>query len=179
MAEGVINEIDTLDEIIFIPSADPPHKNKHELANFSDRFKMVQAAIQDNSYFSCSDIENRLQGKSYSIRTIKYFRENYDLEKDELYFLIGEDSLNDLADWKSPAEIVSLCNLIVVARRASNKKEYTKENKFYKEVQFVENVPFIDISSTMIRKQIQKNKSIRYLVPETVNHYISAKKMYI
>jgi len=176
MAECAMNEIDDLDKIIFIPSARPPHKNEDDYTSFEDRFKMLKMAIQDNPQFLISDVENQMAGKSYSVRTIKYFREKYRIDTEELYFLIGEDSLVNLNTWKDPDKIIALATLLVVRRRCSNKKNSQAE--YYQRSRFIEDAPYIDISSTMIRENVKSGKSVKYLVPDLVEEYIRNNHLY-
>ncbi|MCF7885736.1 MAG: nicotinate-nucleotide adenylyltransferase [Candidatus Marinimicrobia bacterium] len=176
MAQGTLNEFDAIDKIVFIPSAKPPHKEIATCSSFQHRFTMTKKAIESNSNFSISKVENKRPGKSYSIDTIKFFRNNYKLNKDNLFFLIGEDSLVELDTWKAPQEIVSLATLLVI-RRPNYQTEY-KNPEYINKARFVDGVPLLDISSSLVRENISQGKSIKYLVPLTVEEYIKSYKLY-
>ena len=56
IAEDIREQVH-LDKVLFIPSANPPHKNSDELAGAESRIKMIRLAIEGNSYFEASEIE--------------------------------------------------------------------------------------------------------------------------
>mgnify|MGYP006284263039 CR=1 FL=1 len=175
MAECAMNELNNINKMIFVPSARPPHKDEDDYTPFQDRFKMLELAIKDNPKFFISDVENRMAGKSYSVRTIKFFREKYKIDEKELYFLIGEDSLINLNTWKEPDKIVALTTLLVVNRRCSNTNN---QSKYYNNSRMIQDAPYIDISSTMIRENVKTGKSVKYLVPDLVEEYIMTNHFY-
>lgn len=170
-----------LDKVIFIPTGDPPHKNEKDLAQSNDRYNMTEMAIKSNSYFEISPIEINRKGKSYSTETIDILlKENFN---NELYFIIGSDTLIDLINWKDIKNIFKKISFIVIGRdklsdELINKKieEYRRE---YNSSIFYISGPQIEISSTMIRDNIKNNKSIKYLVPKEVEEYIKTHKLYI
>src|SRR3989338_11463826 len=80
-----------LDKIIFVPAYLPPHKDNSDIAPAKYRYRMIELAIQKNSYFSLSDMEIKRNGRSYTIDTLKEFKKLY--PEDELHFIIGSDLL--------------------------------------------------------------------------------------
>src|SRR3989338_2629632 len=76
-----------LGRIIFVPTYLPPHKDSADIAAAKMRLKMVRLATLGNKYFSVSDLEIKRDGRSYTIDTIKEFKQRY--AQDELYFIIG------------------------------------------------------------------------------------------
>ena len=176
MAQWALNEVRNIDEVIFIPAARPPHKINHDYTAFEHRLAMVAKAIDDNPQFSVSDVESKMTGRSYSVRTIQYFRKKHNLDKDNLYFLIGEDSLVNLDQWKAPDQILSLASVLVIQRYGAQDKE--KEAEYNDRVRILKNAPFLDISSTMIRESKKSGKTIRYLVPPVVEQYIDEHQLY-
>ena len=83
-----------LDRVIFVPCAEPPHKRTRRLAPAEHRLAMLQAAIGDNNRFEVLDLELQRGGRSYTIQTILDLRRDW--PDDDLFFIIGDDSLTDL-----------------------------------------------------------------------------------
>ncbi len=104
-----------LDQILFIPTGDPPHKPDGTLAPAKDRYEMVRLAIADVPYFALSDIELRRSGKSYSIDTVRALRRQYGSET-ALFFLIGLDAFLDLPTWREPLALLRACRFVVISR---------------------------------------------------------------
>ena len=104
-----------LDQVLFIPTGDPPHKRDGSLAPARDRYEMVRLALASTPSFQLSDIEIRRPGKSYSIDTIRELQRQFG-PSTELYFLIGLDAFLDLPNWKEPIELLHACRFVVVPR---------------------------------------------------------------
>ena len=77
---------------------------------------MVKIAISDNLNFEYSDVDIVRKGISYTIDSIVDIKRNYKLNNDEIYYLIGSDSLIDFKNWKDSKEILDECNVIVAIR---------------------------------------------------------------
>jgi nicotinate-nucleotide adenylyltransferase len=170
LANTVCEEFN-LDKIIFVPCYIQPLKSNEDFASAEDRLAMIKLAIQNNPKFELSDIEIKRKGKSYTVDTLKYFKQKYD----DLYFVIGADNIKDFHRWKEPDTILKLAKLIVTNRGGIEKKipQRLRGKKI-----FVCKIPDIEISSTLIRNNIRSNKSIKYLVPEKVEKYIIKNKLY-
>ena len=175
IAESILSDLD-IDKIIFIPSSIPPHKPLHSYSSASSRVEMLQISIKGTPAFQISDIELNRPGASYSIDTIKQIKSQMSLSKEELYFVIGGDSLIEFQMWKNPHEILSLAQ-VIIAPRPSFTKDMVKP-EFLEQVQFLD-TPQIDISSSMIRERVREKKSIRYYVIPEVLEYIQEKRLYI
>ena len=165
-----------LDCIIFITSGDPPHKQAGVSA--TERFNMTHLAIEGNDAFSDDDYEIRSDGKSYTVRTLEYLKEKY--PEDKLFFIIGEDSLNDLPKWYEPERILQMASLIVFPRTSEGTlKEKIKAAKktFGGEILPVHS-PIIGLSSTYIRNRISDGKTVRYMISDKVREYIKEHNLY-
>lgn len=165
----------SLDKILFIPAAISPHKTRHQVTPAPLRLKMVELAIADNPYFQFSDIEIKRGGISYTVETIKTLREDYSLRQDQLLLLIGSDNLLDLPKWKEPERLLALCQVAVLPRPGFDIEE--AEERFRKRV-LVLQTPLIEISSQQIRRRVKQGKSIKYLVPPSVERFIKEKGLY-
>lgn len=159
-----------LDKLIFVPTYLSPHKNIDGNITAGDRLRMVQSAIEDNPKFEVSTVEVEAKKKSYSIDTLKEFRNKYGNDS-QLFFITGSDSLKDLFSWKDVSDIFKISKFIVANRPGYPVEEVPKE------VETVVITP-IEVSSEDIRRRIKEGRSIRYLVPEKVRQYIIDRKLY-
>lgn len=108
-----------LEKVIFIPSADTPHKDMHHIDKF-DRYNMVKEAIKDNPRFSISPVERDRSGPSYTVDTIHILKEELGSSY-EFYFICGTDALADLPTWKYNRELLSCCHFICASGREMKK----------------------------------------------------------
>lgn len=157
-----------LDRIIFIPSAQPPHKNYELMFSAVQRLKMLAAAINGNPCFTVSDIEINRDGFSYTVDTIKQIKDSFPPES-EIFFIIGMDNLYEIHTWKDPELIVQNCRLLVADRVCQPGTEVPQW--IMDKTDFVK-TPVIEISSTEIKKRLSENKNISYFVPEKVAEII-------
>jgi len=100
-----------LDQVWFVPAANPPHKSGHELASFEDRCQMVELACQGELRFVLSMLEGG-KGKSYSVETLEAVR----AKGEEPYFIIGADAFAEITSWHRWQDLVKLTEFIVVTR---------------------------------------------------------------
>ena len=167
VAEQVSTELE-LDKIIFIPSFISPHKREGESDLADERLDMTKLAVLSNRKFECSNIEVSKKETSYSINTLAALQTQY--PKDSFFLIIGMDNYLTFHLWKDPHKILEMTTLVIM-----NRPGYPKQiNEIIgtKNCLFVE-VPNIDISSSDIRKRVKENKSIHYIVPNSVEEYIS------
>jgi len=173
-----------LDQVIFIPTGDPPHKIEDFLADAEDRYLMTVIAISSNDNFFISRAEIDRKGKSYTIDTVKELRSIYGMDT-ELFFITGADAILEILTWKNTEEIVILAKFIAATRPGYDlsKIEDLKSTLFRSKQEADEGIsimeiPALAISSTDIRKRIKQTRPINYLVPEGVNNYIIKHGLY-
>ncbi len=187
-----IREAFRLHEVIFVPSSVPPHKMTEKVIAARHRLEMVRLAVSGNPYFSASDVEISRPGKSYSIETIRYFIEKR--QQDAFFFILGSDAFLEIETWKEFQNLFSLCNFVVMTRPESKKEipsllqtlvpnfRYASEKNAWRHVSgymlYFKEISFLDISSTKVRKLIEKGKSARYLIPPEVEAYIYEHDLY-
>jgi len=173
-----------LDEVIFIPTGDPPHKIEDLLAHAEDRYLMTVIATSSNSSFFVSRIEIDRTGKSYTIDTVKELRKIYG-SGSELYFITGADAILEILTWKNTREIVTLTKFIAATRPGYDLSKikglkttlFDSEDKADRRI-FIMEIPALAISSTNIRQRIKNGRPVNYLVPEGVNNYILKHGLY-
>ena len=161
-----------LEEIAFIPAAYPPQKGNSPIASPRQRLEMVSLAISDNPKFKALDIELGRKGPSYTIDTILELKRTQGPGQ-EIFFLMGSDSLRELSTWKEPERLVKICRVVVATRPG-----FTPQGKFAQEVIVLE-MPPIGVSSTLIRERVKRREPIRYLVPQKVEEYILRESLYL
>jgi nicotinate-nucleotide adenylyltransferase len=160
-----------LDKVLFIPAGKQPHKQNVAITAKEHRLEMLKLAIDKDSRFEISQIELNNNDLSYTYKTLRRMKELHLGNK--LYFLIGGDNISEIETWMKPDEIFELANV------ASAGRPEFKQTGRYKDQVIMFDMPQIEISSTMIRKMAKKGLSIKYLVPEKVEHYIIENGLYI
>jgi len=160
-----------LDKVWLVVSPQNPFKPSKGLLHEFDRYDLVKAAIADNFKLEVSDVEFHLPKPSYTIHTLAYLTEKY--PNKEFKVIIGEDNLENFTKWKNHEQILDQYGLYVYPRPLVTNSDL----KRHPQVTIVE-APMIDISATYIRTCIKNNKSIRYLVPESVENMIRMKNFY-
>lgn len=172
-----------LDKVIFVPSGQPPHKADRKVTPKERRFLMTELATVTNPYFEVSRVELDRTGFSYSADTVGFFRGQMDKDS-ELYFITGADAIMEIITWKKLDELFSQCTLIAATRPGFQEKSMVErlekqlEPEYLKKVIPIE-VPAMAISSTDIRDRVALGRSIKYLLPESVELYIHKQELYI
>lgn len=156
-----------LDEVWFIPSYEPPHKEK-ATSDVDGRLAMLEAAIESNPHFSINKIEVNRTGKSYTIDTINELKQQY--PNTDFYFIIGADMVEYLPKWYKIDELVGRVTFVGVKR-----SDY-ELNTIYPIIEV--NIPVVEISSTQVRQRLSEGKSIKYLVPDEVIAVIKEYQLY-
>ncbi|MDZ7264235.1 MAG: nicotinate-nucleotide adenylyltransferase [candidate division KSB1 bacterium] len=165
----------SLDRIIFVPAATPPHKLHHAITSAEHRLHMVELAIQNLPQFEVSAIEIERQGISYTIDTVVYLRKKYRLTKKELYLIIGADNLSEFSTWKDPDRILRLCQVVALPRPHV---PLTALPAAIQRQVILLAAPLIDISATEIRQRIKNREPISHFVPPAVEEYIYQQQLY-
>lgn len=171
-----------LDFVWLMPSKTPPHKLNQKIEGKEHRAKMIKSAITDIPYFEFSDFELSRRGITYTADTLSMLTEEY---KDvKFYFILGEDSLFKVEQWRQPEVLFDLA-YVIVARRGINEIPVIEERIDYLKDKYntdsigLLDSPTFDISSSYIRGQIRSGKSVRYYIPQEVEQYIRDEKLYI
>lgn len=168
-----------LDQVIFVPSGEPPHKHGQVISPVQDRWNMTTLAVASNPYFKLSKVELERYGPSYTVDTIDWFRENFG-PKTEIFFITGADAILEILTWKKVDLLMDLCKFIAVTRPGFNlnKLAHVLPERYVNKIEMLE-VPGLDISSTGIRRRVKEGRTIKYLVPEKVENYILENKLYL
>ena len=169
-----------LSEVILIPAGQPAIKSSPLITSAESRLEMVRLSVADRPYFRVSASEVERAGPSYTVDTLAQLRKEYGSE-DNLYFILGWDSLTQLPDWREPARIIEMCRLVGVPRPGSPRPDLevleTRVPGISQRVVLLEK-PLIDISASAVREKVARGVSIDHLVPGPVAEYISDHKLY-
>lgn len=171
-----------LDELRFVPAAVPPHKQDQRRADDSHRLEMLHLAVDGNSGFSVWAVELERGGVSYTVDTLEALHAEH--PTDELFFLMGADSLFDLPNWREPKRICELATLAVVDRPGQPPLDFDVLGEIVSADRLAEirdsciPMPQMEISSTEIRRRVAAGCSIRYQTPRAVEEYIRAQGLY-
>lgn len=172
-----------LPRVVLIPSAAPPHKDAAGLTAAQHRWAMARQAVEGDELFEVSDCELRRPGPSYTLDTVRYFRERYG-KATQLYWLIGADTLADLPGWYRINRLAEECTIVTAARPGwsvddwHGLEEVLDAAQLQKLKDHVVAGPLVDISATEIRRRVREGQSISELVPATVDDYIKRHGLY-
>jgi len=166
-----------LDAVWFVVSGSPPHK-PGERTPVADRLEMARIATAGHPAFSVSEIEARRPGPHYSVETLTAVRA--ERPDDDLFFIIGADSVADLPNWREPGEITRLATLVVVNRPGIDLVAPAALPPFGRADRPLISVtiPPIGIASHDLRRRRAEGRSVRYMTPRGVEAYIEARGLY-
>lgn len=167
-----------LDEIIFIPAGNPPHKTNKRITDKNHRFEMIKLSVRNFPRFSVSDFDIKNENPNYSYITIEHFKKLY--PNDEIFFIVGADSYRDFPLWKNYPDILSLCTFIVVNRPDVKDDDCYKK---YKSIIPCHKALFLndfsyDLSSTSLRNGILTGNFNPNDLPYGVWEYIKNNNLY-
>lgn len=189
-----LSEALRLDEVRFIPAANPPHKIM-PLVSATARAKMVEIAIRDNPLFRLDVQELNRPGHSYTLDTLLSLRAELGNEV-SLVLLMGSDAFSKLHTWHRYIDILQLCNIAVVQRLPTEEQAlpFAKELDDLMRVHFSDNVNDVSmkpngvitvqamaplaITSTDLRERLRQKMSARYLMPDAVIAYVLEEQLY-
>jgi nicotinate-nucleotide adenylyltransferase len=178
----VCREQCSLDEVWFLPAASPPHKRYRALSAAGHRVAMLELAIAGHDAFRVSSLEIERGGVSYTVQTLRELK--HQQPDNDLFFLMGADSLRDLPMWREPAEICRLAIPVVVRRRSAPEPDLDVLCQVVDgdRLEAIRNcqaeMPLVDFSSTEIRQAIAHRHSVRYQTPRAVEKYIETNNLY-
>ena len=169
IANHILNET-ALEKVWFIISPQNPFKQTSSLLNTYDRLHLVNRAVENDNRIKGSDIEFHLPKPSYTSATLAYLKEKY--PGYEFSIIIGSDSFQNLSKWKNYETIIHNYELIIYKRPG-----FEIINNIGARV-LIMDAPLLEISATYIRELVKENKSIKYLVPESIEQEVQNNRFY-
>lgn len=181
-AEEALSQFN-LDRMIFMPTGQPPHKEARTMVVAEERYLMTVMATASHPQFTVSRYEIDKPAPSYTIDTVKELKRSM-APSSTLYFITGADAVLEILTWKDPDKLAEYCSFIAATRPGYDLsklkitiKEFKEKGVVFPEVHFME-VPALAISSTDIRKRVQEERPITFLLPHPVANYINKESFY-
>lgn len=167
-----------LQRVLFLPTGQPPHKQNRLVTPAHHRMAMTELAIAGNEAFVASDIDIERPSPHYTSTLRPYLQEAF--PGASFTMLIGGDSLKDLPQWHDPHTIVQQWQLAALPRPQSTVDWASLEESVpgARCVTRMLDGASVAISSTQIRRWVRAGRSLRYLMPPSVAHYIQSHHLY-
>lgn len=190
MAQALMTRL-ALDEVHFIPSAQPPHRPRPEVSA-SHRAKMVELAIHEHPGFVLDTRELERNDYSYTIDTLISLRKQFG-ENTALCWLMGSDAFASIDRWYRWQELLDYCHIVVVQRPGNQIKPSKAVAQLLSEhicekataMTFTPagkilpiEVDALNVSSTSIRQKLAAAEDISGLLPLSVQQYIKQHGLY-
>ena len=168
-----------LDQTIWVLTPDPPHKQGSDIASLAHRLAMVELAIADDPGFVLSHVDIDRPGPHYAVDTVELLRLAY--PDDELIYLMGGDSLQDLPQWYRPEEFLATLDGIGVMRRPGDEIDLSELldalPMLVDKLNFV-TAPLLEISANQVRRRVADARAYRYYLTPEVYRYIRENGLY-
>ncbi len=170
----------SLDKVLFVVAGDPPHKTDIDVLDANVRYEIVQRAVEKYPFFEASAMEIERSGRSYTYLTLRDLKKIY--PHDELFFLVGGDSIAYIDKWYRAKDLMTLCTFVVYPRgddsgcRLKMECDLLKAN--YGADCIILKAKTDEISSTGIRSMTHDGKDISKAVPDVVAEYIAEHELY-
>jgi nicotinate-nucleotide adenylyltransferase len=205
-AANEVQEAFALDTVVFVPAAAPPHKDQAEIIDPHHRLMMTVLATISHPQFMVSSVEIERHGASYTVDTIAQIKQLFQ-EPKAIYFIMGIDAFLEISSWRQPDVLLGSCHTIVTSRPRYNLHELAPIALWQASAMhpglvfepitgrvpldcqgfqvgdthyqiYLQEISGWDISSTDIRQRVKGGRSIRYLVPDSVDAYIRKYQLY-
>jgi nicotinate-nucleotide adenylyltransferase len=166
-----------LDEVVFVPTGNPPHRPPAE-ASPAQRLEMCRLATNDDPRFAVSDIEVTREGPSYTLDTLWALRGAN--PHAELFLVLGWDAASQLRSWHRPDEVLAIAPIVVVSRPGRNAPAEADIRSAGLDPARIVLCPrpTPSVSGSEIRRAIAAGKSVAGMVPPAVERYIAAHHLY-
>lgn len=169
-----------LSRVIFMPAGHPYFKEGAGISPAADRLTMLELALVDQPDYVISRLEIERSGPSYAVDSISEIRSRIN-PADEIFFVMGWDSLMGLPLWHEAKRLIKLCRIVAAPRPGypqPNLKSLEPDLPGISECAIVMERPLIDISASLIREKVRRGLPIDGLVPVAVADYIREKGLY-
>jgi nicotinate-nucleotide adenylyltransferase len=168
-----------LNRVLWVLTPKPPHKTDQSISSLDDRMEMLRAAVVEDPLFEISSVDIDRPPPHFAVDTVRLLHHLYPMDK--LIYLMGSDSLKDLADWHQPREFILQCDELGVMSRPDTPFDLLElENRLpglSERVRFLE-APLLEISSTRLRDKIAHDAAYRYYLPSGVCRLVEQRNLY-
>ena len=163
-----------MESVVFLPAAKAPLKAQPHQASAEDRLAMIRLAIEGCPGLRVSDMEIQRGGTSYTHETVAALRESN--PESEPVWIIGEDHLATLPDWRRAEDLVRQA-VFACLRRPGSRPPVPTERLPGLRLRMIDAHP-MQVSSTEIRARLRENRCCRYFLPDSVLNLIKERKLY-
>jgi nicotinate-nucleotide adenylyltransferase len=155
-----------LDLLLLCPAYQAPLREQKAIFNPTQRLEMARLIAHSNQKLEVFDFEINQPKMSFTYETIQEVKKGY--PKSKIFLAIGLDQFEKLSTWRWITELSKEVHFIVFARG-----QITAPAPSISDIQytFIQN-PLIDISSTQIRKCLQKGESVAQWIPDVILSYL-------
>ena len=172
---------DNFKEVVLMPAKVSPFKVGREMASDHDRLSMLKLVAEEYEKISVSTYEIENTEVSYTFDTLTALQQAY--PDDDLWFIVGSDSLLSLEEWHKGKELLSHFSFLLATRPGYDLYETDQKMQEYVErygtrIQVLSNTHF-DISSTEIKRTLRQGGSIHDMVPDAIERYIYEHGLYL
>lgn len=169
-----------LSSVMFLPSKRTMEKANAYILPDEQRYRMLELAISGNPHFYLSDMELRRDGMTYTADSLTALKAEQ--PEAEFYFIVGGDALLTFASWKRPEVILQNAHLLATSRGSLTAAQICEaaegiRRRFGAKVQLFD-TPVMEISSTELRRRLSKGRSVKYMVPEAVERFLTEQRCY-
>lgn len=178
IAEDVRTRLE-LEDVLFVPTGSPPHKQGRPISPAADRVAMVELAIADNPGFRLSRADVDRPGPSYTVDLLRVLQAEHPDAR--LVFVVGGDSLAELPTWHAPEQLLERCQLVAVNRPGHPPVDLARLESIIpraRERILALSGPELNVSASALRRRVREGRPIRYLVPEAVRAYVEEHGLY-
>jgi len=168
---GYMANFTEIDQVWLVVSPQSPLKKKNGLAGVYDRIEMARLATDSNQKIRVSSVELGMPQPSYTIDTLNELKIRY--PEYQFSLIMGADNIVSLKKWKSHEQILAEHKIFVYPRPGSDIGEWINHPQIS-----ITEAPFLELSSTFIRKALKDKKNIQYMLPESVLDFIDRKSLY-
>ncbi len=170
----------SLDRILYILSANPPHKNHQDIVAMGLRWKMLALALEPVAGLEPCDIEMKRDGFSYTVQTIHQLKSIY--PDDMFYFISGSEGFLKIRTWMNYKELLQAISFVVVLRKNEHRpliEQLLAEEGERAGVSFFSyESPQLSISSTLVRNRLMAGGNVDGLIDEKVKKVIEEYHLY-
>lgn len=174
------------DKFYVIPAGTPPHKGRRGVSFSSYRYSMTKLALSKPKYEKVlvSDYEIKQEGPSYTISTVRYFKQHILPPGEIIFLVIGSDSLLELESWREYEALFKECSFLVARRPGEAESTLEAKKKFFEErygadIRFFPMKPS-ELSSSAIRQTLRAQPAEKVKgLPAEVRAFIAENKLYV
>jgi nicotinate-nucleotide adenylyltransferase len=166
-----------LDRLIYVPAGVPWRKAGREITPARQRLAMVRLAVADDPSTEVSTIETERQGPSYTVDTLQTLKQQN--PGAELYFIVGEDALADLPNWREPERIIAFATLAVARRSGSAAADqpWRSVSQIETRIVWLDMDP-LAVSASDIRRRIAAGEPVDGMLPAAAEAYARKQGLY-